>query len=127
MASILIISEDRWRRQSIRHTLEYSGHSVVEADSGVVGVCLLQREPAEVVLTEALQPRNSGLDALLEVRKAAPAACIIALSGWRFGGRHKARAAAKALGAQGLVEPPFTTRTLLKVVSEVLPPVGPTG
>jgi DNA-binding response OmpR family regulator len=125
MASILVISEDRWRRTSIRHTLEHSGHHVIEADSGVAGICLLQREPAEVVLTEALQPRNSGLDTLLEVRKAAPAARIIALSGWRFGGRLKARAAAKALGVQGLVESPCTTRTLLTAVSEVLASVGP--
>jgi DNA-binding response OmpR family regulator len=126
MASILVISEDRSRRNSIRHTLEQIGHRVVEADSGAVGICLLQREPAEVVLTEALQPRNSGLDTLLEVRKAAPAVRIIALSGWRFGGRREARAAAKALGAQCLVEHPFTTRTLLRAVREVLTQAGPT-
>jgi DNA-binding response OmpR family regulator len=125
MASILIISEDWQRRTSIRYTLEQSGHGVVEADSGVVGICLLQQEPTEVVLAEALQPRHSGLDTLLEVRKAAPAVRIIALSGWRFGGQHKARAAAKALGVQYLVEPPLTRRTLLKAVSEVLTPVGP--
>jgi two-component system alkaline phosphatase synthesis response regulator PhoP len=125
MASILVISNDRSRRNSIRHTLEHSGHRVVEADSGAVGICLLQREPAEVVLTEALQPRNSGLDTLLEVRKAAPAVRIIVLSGWRFGGRREARAVAKALGAQCLVEPPCATRTLLRAVREVLTPAGP--
>jgi DNA-binding NtrC family response regulator len=126
MAYILLIGEDRSHHSTIRHVLEQVGHRVVEADSRAVGICLLQREPAELVLTEVLRPQNSGLDTLLEVRKAAPAVRIIALSGWRFGGRREARAAAKALGAHYLMEKPFTNQKVLRAVSEVLTPVGPT-
>src|SRR5262245_57894349 len=125
MTYILLIGEDRSRRSTLRHALEQAGHNVVEAESGLVGICLLLREPAELVLTEVLQPKHSGLDTLQEVRKAAPAVRIIALSGWRFGGRREAQAAAKALGAHYLMEKPFTNQKLRKAVSEVLIPVRP--
>lgn len=81
--TILVIDDDQFARVYLRDALaEMEGIElrVIEAADGAAGVEAARREKPDLVLLDLLMPVKSGLEALPEIRRAAPSAPVIVIS-----------------------------------------------
>jgi CheY-like chemotaxis protein len=106
IATVLLIEDDATSRRLLRRLLEGVGFTVLVADDGRRGVDLYRSEHPDVVLTELLMPEQDGIETLLAIRREAPAAQVIAMSGHQSGldYLHLAR----QLGATAVLGKPFS-------------------
>ena len=84
MSRILVIDDEEGIRRLLRDTLEDAGYEVVEAEDGEEGLRLFSAEPADLVITDILMPKRSGIETISDLRSKHPGVKIIAVSG---GGR----------------------------------------
>ena len=120
MARILVIDDDSETLELLRRILEMDGHEVREALDGYEGVLLYRREPADLVITDILMPRQDGVSAINEIRRGFPDARIIAFSGGGNRGALDFLSLARRLGAQRTLAKPFSVSEIRKAVNEVL-------
>lgn len=69
MAHVLVIDDDDALRETFEIFLEGFGHVVSSAPNGREGLRLLQKQKADVVITDIFMPEADGLEVILEVRK----------------------------------------------------------
>ncbi len=120
MARIIVIDDQEPIRRIVRRALENDGHEVFEASDGEVGMALLEREPADVVITDIFMPGMDGIQTLREIRKRFPAIKVIAMSGGDSTGLLDLRHDAELLGALKSIQKPFNARDIVEVVRSVL-------
>src|SRR6266536_6125208 len=120
MARIIVIDDQEPIRRIVRRALENDGHEVFEASDGEVGMALLDREPADVVITDIFMPGMDGIQTLREIRKRFPAVKVIVMSGGDSSGMLDLRRDAELLGAVKSLQKPFNTREIVDLVREVL-------
>jgi DNA-binding NtrC family response regulator len=68
VARILVVDDEAPFRALVREIMEEAGHSVVEARDGAEALALLDRAPADVVLTDRRMPRMDGIELLRRIR-----------------------------------------------------------
>ena len=120
MSRILVIDDEELIRRVLRSILERAGHTVLDAPNGREGMRLWRDEPVDVVVTDIYMPEKDGMQVLLEMQQLATKPKIIAMSGGGQKGLLDWRAAALALGADGVLLKPFDERTVLFTIQEVL-------
>ena len=120
MARIMVIDDQESIRRIVRRALENDGHQVFEASDGEVGMALLEREPADVVITDIFMPGMDGIQTLREIRKRYPAIKVIAMSGGDSTGMMDLRRDAELLGAVKSLQKPFNARDIVDLVQTVL-------
>src|SRR5262245_12591137 len=81
MARILIIDDDAQIRSLLAHLLRQAGYQVVSAKDGEEGDAVYHAQPADLVITDYIMPRKSGLETITELHKGRPALPIIIMSG----------------------------------------------
>jgi two-component system, cell cycle response regulator len=69
---VLVVDDERMNRMIARRPIEADGHSVVEAENGLVALEVLRAQPIDVVLLDLVMPELDGY-ATLERIKADPA------------------------------------------------------
>ena len=120
MARVIVIDDQEPIRRIVRRALENEGHQVFEASDGELGMALLEREPADVVITDIFMPGMDGIQTLREIRKRFPAIKVIAISGGDSTGLLDLRHDAELLGAMKSLQKPFTAREIVELVRSVL-------
>jgi len=120
MARIIVIDDQEPIRRIVRRALENDGHTVLDASDGEAGMALLEREPAEVVITDIFMPGMDGIQTLREIRKRFPAIKVIAISGGDSSGLLDLRHDAELLGAMKSLQKPFNARDIVELVRSVL-------
>jgi DNA-binding NtrC family response regulator len=120
MARIIVIDDQEPIRRIVRRALENDGHQVLEASDGELGMALLEREPADVVITDIFMPGMDGIQTLREIRKRFPAIKVIAISGGDSTGLLDLRRDAELLGAMKSLQKPFNAREIVELVRSVL-------
>ena len=120
MARIIVIDDQEPIRRIVRRALENDGHQVFEASDGEAGMALLEREPADVVITDIFMPGMDGIQTLREIRKRFPAIKVIAMSGGDSSGMLDLRRDAELLGAVKSLQKPFNARDIVEIVQTVL-------
>jgi DNA-binding NtrC family response regulator len=120
---ILLIDDSDQERAVIRKMLEAGGHEVREASGGDEGVALFTQAPPALVICDLMMPQKDGFDTVAAMRKLAPKAKIIAMSGVWFGKSDHA-AMAKTLGLVAVIEKPFDRTQLLGLVAKTLKPAA---
>ena len=117
--TILVVEDEPAMREVTRRILDRSGYNVVAAASGHEALDILasQLEHIDVLLTDVIMPRMQGKELADKIRILQPAARVVFMSGYTQG----------LLGAQGVLQPgvhliekPFSERTLLTKLHEVL-------
>lgn len=68
MKKIAIIEDEQAIRQMYAFKLKHSGFEVCEAEDGILGLELIEKEKPDVVLLDLLMPRMGGVDMLRELR-----------------------------------------------------------
>jgi DNA-binding response OmpR family regulator len=116
---VLIVDDDDAVRDLIAATLRAAGFMVHTASNGREAVTLFEQEPADLVITDLVMPEKDGIEIVLALRRAHPRVPIIAMSGQST---HSPLylALAQRLGARRTLEKPFTLKSLIGAVQEVL-------
>lgn len=120
MPSALIIDDENMVRLALRQMLERQGFDVREAQDGEEGLRLFTSGPAELVVCDLIMPRSDGISTIMNIRKISSRVKIIAISG---GGRSHAMEllnVAEQMGADSILEKPFTRIQLLDAVAQCL-------
>lgn len=79
---ILVIEDEESVREAITEYLRLKGHTVIEADSGALGLARLENEPVDLVLTDLGMPGMTGWDVARAVKAAFPSVPVVLLTGW---------------------------------------------
>ena len=105
----------------LRQMLERAGYDVVEAASGREGLQQYQATAIDLIITDILMPDQDGLETILELRRLAPEAKIIAISGGGQSGLLDLLPVAAKLGAQWTLWKPLRRLELLAAIRQLVP------
>jgi CheY-like chemotaxis protein len=120
MAEILIIDDEPGVLRILRKILEKAGHSVREAPDGEVALRDFEGKPADLVITDIFMPSMDGIEFLVNIRSTFPDARVLAMSGGGLLSRDQALGDASLLGADQILQKPFTKDEVLSAVDRTL-------
>ncbi|MHC1727455.1 MAG: response regulator [Syntrophobacteraceae bacterium] len=117
MGNILVVDDERSIRMTVKAFLEDDGHCVEVAEEVESAVAVLQSKPTDVILTDIILPRFSGVDLLRRVREIAPRVQVIMMTG-----EPTMETAAESLrhGAVDYLQKPVSKNEILKTVRNAL-------
>jgi DNA-binding NtrC family response regulator len=81
-ARILVVDDEPFIRTLVQSTIETMGHLARPAEDGAAARDLLAAEPIDLILTDLLMPRMSGLELLRHTRRVHPGIPVIILTGY---------------------------------------------
>ena len=117
---ILIIDDDIQVNKLINIILADEGYEVLQAYNGVEGLNILNNSPGiDLIITDIIMPEKEGIEVIRDVKKNYPKLKIIAISG---GGRisaHNYLNLAKSLGADHILEKPFSKNDLITIIQQL--------
>jgi len=129
---ILVIDDELDLLTALSGTLRRAGYRVRTAHSAERGLALLEQEAADVLITDVIMPRKSGIDVITTVRTLYPSTRVIAMSG---GGSFRASdyqpgsittsaylLVSERAGAHAVLAKPFEASEIIAVVRQVLGP-----
>lgn len=114
MASILIVDNDAPIRALLRRILEEDGHQTREAANGHVGLMLYRDTPADLVITDIVMPERDGMEVTLALTQEFLDARVIAITAAT--GHQNFLNVAKLFGARRVIQKPFTSEEIRRVV-----------
>jgi DNA-binding NtrC family response regulator len=120
MARIIVIDDQDSIRRVVRRALELERHDVFEASDGAMGIELLRKEGADIVITDIFMPGQDGILTLRQIRTQFPDVKVIVMSGGDATGLMDLRRDAELLGAVKSLPKPFTAREIIDLVRSVL-------
>lgn len=118
MAKILIVDDSNLSRRILRGILEPAGHDIIEASDGSAAIERYFLEKPDLVLLDLLMNGMYGLEVLDKLRELDAQARVVVASADVQSFTHNK---VKAAGAQGFINKPFETQTVLNTVSAALP------
>ena len=120
MARILVIDDQESIRRVVRRALEQDGHQVMDASDGEMGMQILVRHSADLVITDIFMPGQDGILTLRQIRKQFPTLKVIVMSGGDSTGILDLRQDAELLGAVKSLQKPFNALEIIDLVRAVL-------
>lgn len=120
MAIILLVEDDDLVRDMLAQTLERAHHHVVSATNGEEAAEVLKTIKPDVMITDIIMPKKSGITLISEVKNKQPQMEIIAISG---GGRLDPTGyldLSESLGATVSFEKPIDNAALLMAIDLLL-------
>lgn len=81
MGNILVVDDERSIRITVKAFLENEGHRVQTAEDAHSALALLQNGSIDVVLTDIILPKLSGVDLLRRIRESSPHVQVIMMTG----------------------------------------------
>jgi len=120
MAKILLVEDDNLVRDMLVQVLERASHQVVSAVDGEEATELLKTMNPDIMVTDIIMPKKSGITLISEVRNKHPNMEIIAISG---GGRLDPAGyldLSESLGASVSFEKPVDKSALLMAIDLLL-------
>ncbi len=121
MKKILVVDDEMTIRQMVQEMLAMSGFQVILAESGVHAMTILSDEKIDLVITDIVMPQENGIDLIMDMKKVFPSIPVIAMSGGGgIEGRFNYLEIAKLVGANVILEKPFSKKTLENLVEKLL-------
>ena len=120
MPLVLVIDDEPTIRQILREMLEESGHAVIEAADGKVGLWLFREMRPDLTIVDLFMPEKEGIETIQDMRAARPDAKIIAISGGGRFGTTGLLDGVTDLGATTALAKPFRRDELLAAVSAAM-------
>ena len=116
-ASVLIVDDDPAILKLLSSVLGAAGYEVAEASDGRQAMKLFRERPSDLMITDLIMPDQEGVETITKLRRDYPRLKIIAISG-AIGGRYLR--VAELLGADTVLQKPFTPQVLLDTVRKLL-------
>ncbi|QBX37647.1 response regulator [Brevundimonas sp. S30B] len=120
MALILIVDDDPVLTALAEDALRQDGHQVLTAADGEEGLRRLRDAPVDLVVLDMLMPRKDGFETLMEIRRLRRGPRVLAISGGGRSAPMNYLGPARTLGADAIMEKPFSPPALLQRVRELL-------
>jgi len=120
MPRILVIDDDFSVRIMLVTALKRAGYEVIDAENGYLGVAMFRAQPTDLVITDLVMPEKEGIETIMELRRFAPNARIIAISGGGVGKAEVYLEIATKMGVRHTLTKPFMIQELLDAVSDSL-------
>lgn len=120
MATILLVEDDDLVRDMLTQILQRASHQVLCASNGEEATELLKKEKPDIMVTDIIMPKKSGITLISEVKNRHPGMEIIAISG---GGRLDPTGyldLSESLGASVSFEKPIDNTALLMAIDLLL-------
>jgi CheY-like chemotaxis protein len=117
MALALVIDDDAQVRCLIAMMLKRAGYEVAQAKDGIEGIELCAALEPDVIVTDIFMPHHDGIDILREAKAKAKQPRVVAISGGSPRLQMDFLAVAAKLGADAVVQKPFTPSQLLHAVT----------
>jgi two-component system chemotaxis response regulator CheY len=116
---IMMVDDSKTTRTMVAFTLRRAGYEVVEAEDGKAALALLDREPADIVITDLNMPGMDGLTLIraLRTRPGYKTTPIVMLT---TAGDAANKEAGRQAGATGLLGKPFHPTALVQMVTKIL-------
>ena len=120
MARIIVIEDEAAIRRLVTRILGRSGHEVRDAANGRDGVELQRSDPADLVITDLFMLGQDGIETIRQIREFSPDTPILVMSGGGSRGSSDALADAERVGAQAVLQKPFSPDELERLVAALL-------
>ena len=120
MAKILLVEDDDLVRDMLTQILQRASHEVICATNGEEATECLKTNKPDIMVTDIIMPKKSGITLISEVRNRHPNMEIIAISG---GGRLDPTGyldLSESLGASVSFEKPIDNNALLMAIDLLL-------
>jgi signal transduction histidine kinase/DNA-binding response OmpR family regulator len=117
MSYILVVDDEPSIRITIKAFLEAEGHSVQIAGEAESAITILQSNPTDIVLTDIILPKVSGVDLLRRIRDISPQTQVIMMTGEPT---LETASESLRLGAVDYLQKPVSKNEILKVVRNTL-------
>jgi two-component system response regulator HydG len=117
MAQILIIDDHDSMREGLELLLRRGGHTILSAGGGAEGLALLEREGADLVITDLKMARVGGLDVLRRTRELSPDTEVFVITAY---GTIEKAVEAMQLGAADFISKPFSSDEFAVKVDRLL-------
>jgi len=114
---VLVIDDEEIVRISCRRALGPEGYEVSQAQNGIEGLRMLEKERYDLVLSDLKMPDMDGIEVLRMIKNRWPEVQVIIITGYQT-----VDTAVKAikLGAFDYIEKPFTPDALVSAVGNAL-------
>ena len=122
-AHVLVVDDDELIRQTLQLHLEASGLHVSLASNGLEAVASVERKRPDIIILDLFMPEMDGFETLRRLNQSARRARILAISGSGSRTDCSFLAMAAKLGADRVLNKPFTASELSAAVEALLPPV----
>ena len=115
--TILLIEDEANLRHNLRVLLEGEGYRVVSAEDGAEGICKLQEEPFDLVITDVVMPEVDGFQVMEYLRDYAPDVVVVTITAYA-----STESAIEALrrGAYDYLAKPFDVDLMQIVIKRAL-------
>ena len=117
MAHLLLIDDEAPIRASLREILEYEGHKVSEAGTGMDGILMANKTTFDAIFCDVKMPQMDGLDVLDMLAKKNVAAPVVMISGH---GTVETAVDALKKGAYDFIQKPLDLNRVLVTLRNVL-------
>jgi len=120
MANILLVEDDELVRDMLTQMLQRASHQVLTATNGEEAIEVLKKAHPDIMITDIIMPKMSGITLISEVKNRHPTMEIIAISG---GGRLDPTGyldLSESLGATASFEKPVDKAALLMAIDLLL-------
>lgn len=122
MAAILVADDNTELRELLAEALVDAGHAVTQCVDGTEAISRLDGGTFDLVVTDVLMPGADGAEVMAAMRRQKARPRLVVISG---GGRIDPAnylKMARALGADEVLQKPFTPSRLIEVVARLLAP-----
>ncbi|MBN2655704.1 MAG: response regulator [Spirochaetales bacterium] len=120
MSHILVIDDDEHIRELINIMLEGEGHTVVQAEDGMVGLKKLEEETFDLIITDIIMPNQEGIETIVQIKGKTPGIKILAISGGGRIGSTNYLTLAENFGVDRTMSKPFYHKDFVDCIRELL-------
>ncbi|MBF0192533.1 MAG: response regulator [Magnetococcales bacterium] len=121
MATIMVVDDDENCRLLLGAILRSSGHEVIEAENGKVGLEVYLQNSIDLIITDIFMPLMDGIDLLAAVLSRHPDRKMIAISGgYKAMNAQLILKMAQSFGAIDIISKPFQIVTVVEKVEMAL-------
>ena len=121
---VLVVDDDAILRDLVADWLEAAGYKVRKAADCEAARKALQEHAPALIISDMFMPGACGAAAIAELRRGAPSALLIAVSGYFKSGTGVSGEEALAAGAARALAKPVRRAQLLIAVSELIGPAN---
>jgi two-component system, cell cycle sensor histidine kinase and response regulator CckA len=113
--TILVVDDSATVRDVLKAVLQAQGHTIVEASDGDEALKIAAKQPIDLLLTDIVMPRMSGVELAKTLTAARPELPVLFISGFPFDlEEHK-----KHLPRCAFLQKPFNFDRLFKTIEEL--------
>jgi DNA-binding NtrC family response regulator len=113
---VLVVDDEADIRLGLRKLVSTLGASVASAADGAEALELIEREGADLVLTDLMMPRKSGAELLADVKERFPSTIVVVLTGY---GTIQGAVSCLQQGAAHFMTKPFDNQDVLTLVARL--------